>query len=270
MSTRARLTVAFFVISLLPLRVVSAISWTTAHRSIREQVLDHLESIATVQANRLQAIVEQNLERYNRERGDAYRQKMDRILADALASIPSFEALSVPGVIAGRSRVDNILDLTSDYAGLGQTGETVVARSGEDGQAIFLTPLRHRAETALTHAPSSEGTLPIERALAGDEVLIDDAVDYRGYSVLAVTRYVRPVGWGLVAKTDGDAALTRAAHQLKDMIGDSDPAMGSELATELEMIGSESHGMARAAETLDRIERHITRMQTALGALMEE
>jgi len=295
MSIRARLTLAFLAISLLPLAVVSIISWTTAERSIREEVLDHLESVATVQAHRLEAILEQNLERlslvasrtqlrislerYSREHGAADVQKMNLILTDALASIPSFEAISVLditgtvvastegesigdrrggeefflrgrdaavadmifldpqgevkvllagplslngqmiGVIVIRSGVDNILELVRDYAGLGRTGETVIAKSGPAGQAIFLTPLRHRPDAALTAAPSPpDAALPIEQALVKREALPYDARDYRGQTVLAATRYVKPTGWGLVAKIDRDEALEPLMRLRRTMI----------------------------------------------------
>ncbi|MGI5817380.1 MAG: response regulator, partial [Armatimonadota bacterium] len=330
MSIRARLTLAFLAISLLPLAIVSAIAWTTAHRSIREHVLDHLESVATVQANRLAAIVEQNLERlslvasrtqlrivlarYTREHDDVDVEMMNRILEDALYSIPSFEAilvldltgtvvastdeerigerlareeffvrgregavadivflddagevkvlLAMPltlnyepiGVIAIRSDVDNIVALVRDYAGLGRTGETIIARAGPDGEAIFLTPLRHDPDAALTAAsPVSDAPLPIERAVAGQELLLDGARDYRGHVVLAVTRYVAPAGWGLVAKIDRDEALAPVPEMRRVMLL---AMLGTALLTALVaalVSGTISRPIVALTETAGRI-----------------
>ncbi len=284
MSIRARLTIAFLVISLLPLTIVSIISWVTANRAIREGVLDHVKSVATIQAHRLEAIVQQDLERlslvgsrtqlrallnrYNRDQDPDDVEAMNKILVDALDSIPDFEQISVLdlqgtviastsegeigeefgrqaffrsgrerphleiiseegaekiglrltgplvlsdeiiGVLVIRSHAQNILALVSDYAGLGRTGETVVAKAGSGGEVTFLTPLRNDPEAAFTTVRRNSGALlPIERAVAGEEVLLDGAVDYGGRRVLAATRYVRLAGWGLVAKMDRDEAL---------------------------------------------------------------
>ncbi|HCA48572.1 MAG TPA: hypothetical protein DEP45_14820, partial [Armatimonadetes bacterium] len=288
MSIRARLTAAFLAISLLPLTIVSIISWTTANRAIREGVLDHVESVASIQAHRLEAIARQDLERlslvgsrtqlraslnrYNSEHSLDDVEVMNKILVDALDSIPDFEQISVLdlqgtvvastsqseigkrfgqeafflsgrdrphveiipedgeqigmrltgplmlsdeklGVLVIRSHAQNILALVSDYAGLGHTGETVVARRGFEGAVIFLTPLRNEPDAAFTTAPRRPGApLPIERAVAGEEALLDGVADYRGRPVLAATRYVRLTGWGLVAKIDRKEALAPVAE----------------------------------------------------------
>lgn len=332
MSIRARLTLAFLAISLVPLAVVSIISWTTARRSVRAEVLDHLESVATVQAHRLEAIVNQNLERlslvasrtqlricldrYSRERQMADVENMNQILTDALDSIPAFEAISVLdlngvvvaateparigeeladsevfirgleervadmvflddagevkvrlagplslnyetiGVLVIRTSVDNILDLVRDYAGLGRTGETVLARSGPEGRAVFLTPLRHRPGAALTVAsPTSDTLLPIEIALAGNEVLLEDATDYRGRPVLAATRFVRPAGWGLVAKIDQDEALKPVADLRRGML--------------IAMLGTAVLTALVAALVSNTISRPIRELTTIAGRIAD-
>lgn len=337
MSIRARLTLAFLALALLPLAIVSAISWTTAQYTIREEVLDQLEAVATVQAHRLEAIIEQNLERlslvasrtqlrlsldeYRRTGDPAQVQVMNRILRDAWANMPSFRAISVLdrfgvvvastepaqigecmaadeafirgrrqpvadifrlneqgevrvllarpltldgaviGVVVIRSRVDNILGLVSDYEGLGLTGETVLARPGPDGKAIFLTPLRHRPEAALTAATSSpEGPLPIERAVAGEETLLDDVVDYRGQRVLAATRHVKPAGWGLVAKVDRDEAFSPLTELRRAMLL---AILGTALATVL-VATRVSNSISHPIEHLTAVARRI-----AGGALDE-
>ncbi|MGI5820323.1 MAG: Hpt domain-containing protein, partial [Armatimonadota bacterium] len=69
-----------------------------------------------------------------------------------------------------------------------------------------------------------------------------------------------------IAEADPEA-LARAGHTLKGMIGNFDPNAGYDLALELETIGREGGEMVRAAETLERVERHVARLQAALQAL---
>ncbi len=107
------------------------------------------------------------------------------------------------GVVAIEADVDNIVSLVKDYSGLGETGETILTRRDGDGNAQFLMPLRFDRRAALRRKVSKDDLkAPVTQALLGNEKLYIDAVDYRGRSVLAATRYMDKLGWGLVAKMD--------------------------------------------------------------------
>ncbi|MEX1113253.1 MAG: HAMP domain-containing protein, partial [Patescibacteria group bacterium] len=74
----------------------------------------------------------------------------------------------------------------------GATGETFVVR--KDGSAaVSVTPLRFDSGT--------QGTELGTQALNAGEAVFPSVTDYRGNTVLAVTRQFAP-GWGLVAKID--------------------------------------------------------------------
>ncbi len=107
--------------------------------------------------------------------------------------------------------------VTEDFAGLGDTGEVVLAKKNAEGDALVLTPLRYNKEAALRVSISSDDPKrPITRSLNGtDEVLSDsEFVDYRGKQVIAVTRFIEALGWGLVAKIDRSEALAPSAWLL--------------------------------------------------------
>ena len=107
------------------------------------------------------------------------------------------------GVVVIRSSADNILSVVGDYTGLGKTGETSLAKRNEDGDALFLTPLRFDPEAKLHRTMSLDNLdSPTVQALLGNEGLFTDAVDYRGEPVLAAAQYIPEVDWGLVAKID--------------------------------------------------------------------
>lgn len=125
---------------------------------------------------------------------------------------------SLIGVVAIESGVENILSMVNEYSGLGLTGETQIAERAEDGGARFLTPTRFDPSAALNRTvPSTEQGSPILVALAGNEVLVEDAKDYRGIVVLAASRYLERTGWGLVVKIDRAEAFAPAVS-LRDLM----------------------------------------------------
>lgn len=111
------------------------------------------------------------------------------------------------GVIVIESTAERLVAAIADYTGLGNTGETVLAARNEHGDAVFLAPTRFEEGAALSLTVAREEGIPVILALAGEEMVLTDARDYRGESVLAATRYVNGTGWGLVAKMDRAEAL---------------------------------------------------------------
>lgn len=103
---------------------------------------------------------------------------------------------------------NQILKVTQDYSQFGETGEAVIAAKGSAGDAIFQTPLRFDKGAALTTAVGSErNELPITKAINKQELTLQGVLDYRGEKVIAVTKYIDSVGWGIVAKIDEKEAF---------------------------------------------------------------
>jgi PAS domain S-box-containing protein len=107
------------------------------------------------------------------------------------------------GVIIIESEAHTIISITQDYTGLGQSGETFLAKKNSDGDALFLTPLRFDPGASFSRIITKDQVdAPITQALLVNENSLLDATDYRGEKVLAVSKYIESVDWGLVAKID--------------------------------------------------------------------
>lgn len=113
----------------------------------------------------------------------------------------------VIGAIVIKSKADDILTLINDYTGLGETGETVLAKK-LNGRIFFMTSTRfHSLQSDSLFVDNSNVLLPMKIALAGKEQLLADAFDYRHENVIASTRFLKEVGWGMVTKIDMDEAV---------------------------------------------------------------
>lgn len=98
---------------------------------------------------------------------------------------------------------DSMLSLVQDYTGLGETGETVVASRNKDGDAVFITPTRHNHNSALNIViPKDNLNIPIIHALNKSIKTFTDFPDYRNEAVIAVSRYIEEVDWGIIVKID--------------------------------------------------------------------
>lgn len=102
-------------------------------------------------------------------------------------------------------RTDPLLDLTRDYTGLGETGETLILLRGSGMEGRFLAPVRHGA--AASDAPSltrrDSAVSAASLALGGREgTYTKGVVDYRGEPVWAAVRLRPELDLGLVVKFD--------------------------------------------------------------------
>lgn len=105
--------------------------------------------------------------------------------------------------------------ISSRNAPLGETGEILLAERTPDGDARFLVPTRFRDHSrARAIIPAGDHHVPVTQAMAGREILIhtDEVRDYRDEPVLAVTRYLDDLDWGLVYKIDRAEALAPARN----------------------------------------------------------
>jgi PAS domain S-box-containing protein len=112
------------------------------------------------------------------------------------------------GEIIFNLNMDPIYKFISDRTGLGNTGETLIGKNVGDGKIMFLNPLRHDPNAALTRSVVLGGStaLPIQQAATGKrgEGL---STDYRGEKVIAAWRPIPSMNWGMVAEIDADEAF---------------------------------------------------------------
>jgi PAS domain S-box-containing protein len=117
------------------------------------------------------------------------------------------------GVIVLEVDLASIFHFVQDSTGMGETGETLIARK-EDDAALFLNPLRHDPDAALKRKAvfGQRQALPIQNALDG-KAGYGISTDYRGNKVIAVWQYMPLLDWGIVAKIDTAEAFESATTQ---------------------------------------------------------
>jgi len=117
-----------------------------------------------------------------------------------------------------RFHADFITNLVKDRTGLGRTGEWLVAVRDENGDALFAVPLKYDARAAFNRKVAKDREdVPITQALLGNETILSNAPDYREEPVLASTRYLPELDWGLVAKIN-EAEVNEMVAQNQTLI----------------------------------------------------
>ncbi len=83
------------------------------------------------------------------------------------------------------------------------TGEINLVKKNDNGDALIINPLRFNPHASLNLTVSKDRVdTPIIQSLLKNENVFPETKDYRGVDVLAVTRYLEKLGWGLVVKMD--------------------------------------------------------------------
>lgn len=121
------------------------------------------------------------------------------------------------GVLVIKVDPRTILEISSDYTALGDTGETFLAMRDNNGDAMFITTLRFDENAIANRVIQKEQIeVPITQALMKNEDTHLFTVDYRGEPVLAATRYIESTDWGLAVKIDRDEAFS-TIYSIRDM-----------------------------------------------------
>ena len=120
----------------------------------------------------------------------------------AFIAAPIFGEGEVIGIIVLQLNNAEVYQLVQDYAGLGETGETIAA-SKADGRVAFVAPTRHDPNAAFQTriAIGSDEAIPVQQAVEGGDGT-GVYVDYRGKEVLAAWRYSPELRWGVLVKID--------------------------------------------------------------------
>ncbi len=124
------------------------------------------------------------------------------------------EHLYIKGKLIGYISVEfsslELLTIISDYTGLGHTGEVILAGKDTEGQTIFLTPTRHNENSAFDIIISKgKVDIPIIFSMEGESSILEDYVDYRAISVLAISHHIPEVSWGMIVKIDSKEAFEK-------------------------------------------------------------
>ena len=295
MKIQKKLVLAFTALSIASVCAAALVFYLHAKNSATAQILRHLESVASIQKNRISSLIEENfeklhlvtdnsqlhviLENFNNAPSSENRDAINLILRDSMKSVHEFSEISIMdasgritastdqahighdhsdskffkdgqkgfivevfslhegeterihligpvskgkellGVSIIEVDLHSIASAVMDYSGLGKTGETLLAKKDLNGDALFLMPLRFDKDAALKRiVPKTQKNVPITQALLKNENLFTDFVDYRGSAVLAATRYIEDVDWGLVVKIDRAEAYA-PINRLGNLLG---------------------------------------------------
>ncbi len=97
---------------------------------------------------------------------------------------------------------EDLVDVTQNFTGLGQTGETLVVLRDQAGVPFIVHPVRHpdvEPGYLIPERPNNPANLAIQGI---ESVFSEGVIDYRGRPVWAATRYMPEGGLGLVVKFD--------------------------------------------------------------------
>ncbi len=122
------------------------------------------------------------------------------------------------GILVIETDTRDLVELATDYTGLGASGETVLGKILNDEKAIFLTPLRFDTDAALKRTvPLNQNNVPMVEALKGQQRTFTESIDYRGVPVLASTAFLERAGLGIVTKIDKSEAF-QPIYDLRDKL----------------------------------------------------
>ncbi len=109
----------------------------------------------------------------------------------------------VLGTLHAILATDEIEELSDNYEGLGDTGETIVVARDDAGRLRTMHPLRFPPEGASGAGMVLDTDRAAAQSLAEGEVRLSRALtDYRGETVYISTRHIDETDWGLVVKFD--------------------------------------------------------------------
>jgi len=111
MKINLKLTLAFLIICLVPLILVSLYFDFMTNNTITRQVLNHLESVASIQHARTNAVIEKynerlalvssgtqlqiNLDNYLKEKSRSYQEELNKNLVDICSSLAGFQNIDI-------------------------------------------------------------------------------------------------------------------------------------------------------------------------------
>ena len=98
---------------------------------------------------------------------------------------------------------DELVALSDNYEGLGDTGETILVARDVDGRLRTLHPVRFPPEGAEGVGLEVESDRAAAQSLtSGDRLVTRELTDYRNELVYIASRHIAEPDWGLVVKID--------------------------------------------------------------------
>lgn len=133
----------------------------------------------------------------------------------AFIATPIMKEGKLLGILALQLDINRLFDVALDNIGLGETGETVIARKS-DGSMTFMGSLKFndKPDSSLAISLDSDLAIPMQHALNGQSNH-DFSIDYRGEEVIAAWSYLPALRWGIVVKKDVNEVLSTVRYMRK-------------------------------------------------------
>jgi signal transduction histidine kinase len=113
------------------------------------------------------------------------------------------------GVVTIIYNLEGFISMLKAFERLTSTGDIILAKQDNNGNALIINPLRFFPDASLNLTINKNQThTPTIQSLLKNENSFTETTDYRGIPVLAVTRYIDKLDWGLVVKIDKTEAFT--------------------------------------------------------------
>ena len=135
----------------------------------------------------------------------------------AFLLVPIVKDGEVLGAVGAQLDIDIFVKLSSDYSGLGESGEIVFAEKVAQ-KALFINRLRHDKEAIFKRSVllGSTNGLAIQKAVNGESGHGIQR-DYRGVEVIASWGYIEAFKIGMVIKIDTSEAYAKIAYLKRSM-----------------------------------------------------
>ena len=136
----------------------------------------------------------------------------------AFTGAPIIREGKLLGIVVLQLDTQHVYRVALDNIGLGASGETVLAKLNNAGEALFVAPLRHDPQAAMRRKMDLRTTAaPMRQALAGERGRGVE-VNYAGRQIVAAWRYLPELRWGVVVKMDTGEAFAPLRQQRENLL----------------------------------------------------
>jgi len=97
--------------------------------------------------------------------------------------------------------VNNLISVTEEYTGLGATGESAIFRIDEEGNMVYLTPLRFYNKAFLKEVKNAEN-VQLQSEMKKGMTIFSNMLDYRNKRVIASINTINKTDWKIITKID--------------------------------------------------------------------
>ncbi|MFQ5944022.1 MAG: ATP-binding protein [Anaerolineales bacterium] len=156
-------------------------------------------------------------------------------------------------VLIARFSAQDLLAVTGDYTGLGNSGETVLGARRRH-EIHFLVPLRFDPNLSEIEpvATTGERAKPMIHATAGQSG-VTRAPDYRDVRVIAAYRPIQLTGWGLVVKQDEQEAFAGIGRLRTSLLTSSGVLLLLSVLITLPLVNASTRQLRELEEATRRV-----------------